>query len=183
MDQITMRLSPVLVAILSATATVGFANSVNGQTVPPSLETGVGQMASSDASASDLMDGQRSSTPSLSSQLSPHSVGLSRSNSSFDLAQQPPETPPQLDPELEADPVEDDPEVELEDLDENDDDGTDVDLQLERDTNTTGEDELELEVEVEETDGVDDEVDIDLDEAIDEEADDVDSIAGAISAT
>lgn len=171
MDQITMRLSPVLVAILSATATAGLASSVNGQTVPPTLETGFGQTASSDASASDPLDWHQALMSS--SQLSVDSVGLSLSASSFDLAQQVPETPPQLDPEIEADPVEDDPEAELEDLDEDDNDGTDVDVQLEQDTDALDEDELELEVEVEETDEVDDEVDIDLDDTIDEEADDV----------
>ncbi|MGP1382108.1 MAG: BamA/TamA family outer membrane protein [Thainema sp.] len=137
MDQITMRLSPVLVAILSAAATAGFASSVNGQTVPP---TGIGQTTSS----------------------------------VFDLAQDVPETPPQLDPEIEAEPVEDDPEVELEDLND-DNDEVDVDVQLERDTFPVDDenDELELEIEAEETDGADDEVDINLDETIDEEADDV----------
>ncbi len=164
MDQITMRLSPVLVAILSATATAGFASSVNGQTVPPSLETGTGQMALPDASASDLMDWQRSSTPSLSLQLSPHGVGLARSTSAFDLAQQPSETPPQLDPAIEPEPA-NNPEVELENLNEEDDE-IDVDLQLESDPE---EDEVQIEVEVEETNEVDDEVDIDLDETIEEE--------------
>lgn len=162
MDQITMRLSPVLVAILSAAATAGFASSVNGQTVPPKLETGIGQTASSD-SASDRIDWHQSLMSS--SQLSADSVGISLSASSFDLAQQVPETPPQLDPEIEADPAEDDPEVELEDLDENDGE-TDVDVQLESDP---AEDELQIEIEAEETD----EVDIDLDDTIDEEADDV----------
>lgn len=161
MDQITMRLSPVLVAILSAAATAGFASSVNGQTVPPTLETGLGQTTSeSDASASDSVDWHQSLT--LPSQLSSDSVDMSLSASSFDLAQQMPETPPRLDPEIEADPAEDDLEVELENLDE-DDDETDVDGQLEGDSAEDG-----LQIEVEETD----EVDTDRDDTIDEEADD-----------
>lgn len=162
MDQITMRLSPVLVAILSAAATAGFASSVQGQTIPPELETGIRQTTASDATASTLLDGQYALTPS------PHNIGIALQASSSTLAQVP-ETPPELDPEIEAEPN-DDTEVELEDLND-DDDNVDVDLQLDSDAD---QDEIELEVEAEETDApADGEVEIDLDETIDEEADDI----------
>lgn len=152
-----MRLSPVLLAVLSATATFGFSNQANGQSLSESLTAAV---AAKEVYSSD--------PESLSLELSPLQFEPER------MAQVP-ETPPDLQPEVETG----DDETQL-DLD--DDLGGEEDVELELETDPQ-EEEIQLQIEDdfdEDEAQPEEEIDIDVDseeeleEALDEEVEELD---------
>ena len=163
-----MRLSPVLIAALSAAATLGLSSHVHGQTLPSSLTSDATAQAQPN-SGDRLWQEASYSSDSISapeSSLFPDGVELAPiSTGALQLAQTP-QTPPVLEPQIE--PEDPDTSIELEEFDEE----PEVEIEAEPEPEVEVDPEpAEDEIEIQLQDTLEDEPEVEVDPEVDDQVD------------